>query len=246
MTTAQRHQAIIDLLAAEGRITVTNLAVRLEVSDDTVRRDLSVLQSEGVLSKVHGAAVALDVPSMAKGPRGRVLGPVKRALGASAAALVRPGMTLMLDAGQTMVALAAALPDFELTVITHSLDAAVVLAERPLVRLIVVGGVWNRRQRLFEGPSAEAAVASCRADLAFLGACSIDLVKGVTATDAGDAEVKRAMIAASARRILVADHTKVVGIQPWFVAPLSSFELFLTDRPVAFPGPGPEVRIPVL
>lgn len=246
MTSAERQQGIIDWLAAEGRLTVAALSARFGVSDDTVRRDLQVLADEGVVSKVHGAAVALDVPAMAKRSRNRVLAPVKRALGRAAAALVQPGMTLMLDAGETILAVAEGLPNVPLTVITHSLDVAAALADRPLIRLILGGGVWNSRQRLFEGPAVEALVASCRADLAFLGACSIDPERGLTATDAGDAEVKRAMITFSSRRILVADHTKLAGIQPWFVAPLSSFEVFFTDRPLVLPGPGPEIRIPVL
>lgn len=246
MTTAERQQAIVDCLADRGRVSVSELAHRFTVSDDTVRRDLQTLADGGVLQKVHGGAIALDVPSMGRGPRRRVLAPVKRALGAAAAGLVTAGMTVMLDAGETVWAVAEALPEVPLTVITHSLDIAGLLADRPRIRLIVAGGLWNPRQRLFEGAAAEALVASCRADLAFLGACAIDAVRGVTATDAGDAAIKRAMIAASARRILVADHTKIAGLQPWFVAPLASFEVFFTDRPPAFSSPGLEVRIPVL
>lgn len=243
MTSAERQQAMVDCLAAEGRLTVTELARRFEVSDDTIRRDLQALSAEGVVSKVHGAAVALDVPAMAKAARHRVLAPVKQSLGRAAAALVRPGMTLMLDAGETILAVAFALPAVPLTVITHSLDVAMVLSTRAEVRLILGGGVWNHRQRLFEGPSVEAMVASCRADLAFLGACSIDPVRGVTATDAPDAEIKRAMLTFSRAKILVADHTKWAAIQPWFVAPLSSFDCFFTDRPVSLQEPRPEIHV---
>lgn len=237
---------MIDLLASEGRQTVAQLCRRFDVSDDTVRRDLQVLAAEGVVSKVHGAAVALDVAAMARPVRSRILAPVKRALGQAAAALVQPGMTLMLDAGETVLAVAAALPDVPLTVITHSLDIAILLSTRPQVRLIVGGGVWNHRHRLLEGPAVESLIASCRADLAFLGACSIDLLRGVTATEAGDAEIKRAMVAFSSLRVLVADHTKLAGIQPWFVAPVSTFDLFFTDRPVPWDEPRPEIRIPIL
>jgi len=155
-------------------------------------------------------------------------------------------MTLMLDAGETILAVAMALPDVSLTVITHSLDVAKVVSDRALVRLILCGGVWNRQQRLFEGAMAEALMASCRADMAFLGACSLDPDQGMTATNAGDAEIKRAMISSSHRRILVADHTKIANRQPWFVAPLSSFEIWFTDRAMTLGKPVPEVRIPDL
>lgn len=241
MNAAERQQGIVDLLALEGKLSVVELARRLGVSDDTIRRDLQGLAAEGVVSKVHGAAVALDVPSMGKGARHRVRAPQKLALGRAAAALVKPGMTLMLDAGQTVLAVAQALPDVPLTVVTHSLDVAMVLSDRPRVRLILGGGVWNHHQRLFEGAAVEALVASCRADLAFLGACAVDPLKGVTATDSGDAEVKRAMITFASQRVLLADHTKWACLQPWFVSPLSSFDFFFTDRPVSFEGPRPQL-----
>lgn len=242
MNTVERQQALVDWLADRGRASVAELAARFGVSDDTVRRDLAALSEEGVVQKVHGGAVALDVPSMGRPGRSRVLAPVKWALGQAAAALVEPGMTLMLDTGDTVLAVALSLPEGPLTVVTPSLDVAQALAPRADITLVLAGGVWNPRHRLFEGPLAEAQIAACRADLAFLGACSLDPV-GVTATEAGDAQVKRALVAASGRRVLVADHTKWSGTRPWFVAPLSSFELLFTDR---LPGPveGLEVRIP--
>jgi len=253
MNTAQRQQELVDWLAHRGRASVAELATRFEVSDDTVRRDLAALAEAGVVQKVHGGAVALDVPAMGRRGRGRVLAGVKRALGRAAAALVEPGMTLMLDAGDSVLAVALSLPEVPLTVITPSLDVAQALADRPGVTLVLAGGLWNPRHRLFEGPLAEALISGCRADLAFLGACSVD-AQGVTATEAGDAQVKRALVASSGRRVLVADHTKWAGVQPWFVAPLSSFEILFTDRfpgvlsgPQASDGPaGPEVRIPPL
>ena len=243
MFTHERQQAILDLLADAGRVTVSALSARFEVSDDTIRRDLQALADDGVLQKTHGGAVALDVPAMARAPRNRVLAPIKQALGIAVVATLESGQTVFLDAGETVLSVARALPDLPFTVITHSLDVAVLLSGRGKIRLILAGGEWSSRQRLFHGSAAEALITGCRADVAILGACAIDPVQGVTATDAGDAAIKRAMFGAAARRILVADHSKLAGCQPWFVAPLSGFDAFYTDRALALPGPRPELHL---
>lgn len=246
MSTHERQQAILDLIADAGRVTVAALAARFGVSDDTVRRDLQALADDGVLQKTHGGAVALDVPAMARVPRQRVLAPVKQALGAALAATVTPGQILMLDAGDTLLAVARALPDVALTVITPSLDIAVLLGARPRIRLVLAGGEWCARQRLFHGEAAEALIASCRADVAVLGACAVDVQGGLTATDAADARLKRLMLASAGTRVLVADHSKFERRQPWAVAPLADFDHLYTDRPVALPptgGPAPAITV---
>ena len=237
MFTHQRQQLLLDHLAEHGSASVAALAARFGVSDDTIRRDLQVLARQGVLQKTHGGAIALDVPHMARQPRARVLGEVKQRLARAVAAAVQPGQTLMLDAGMTLLAVAQALPPGPFTVITHSLDIAHALCERPRMRLILAGGEWDQRQRLFSGPSAAAGVAGHRADLAILGACAVHPELGVTASEAADAEIKRLMLAGAARAWLVADHSKFGAHEPFFVAALSAFDRLFTDRPAPWASP---------
>jgi len=243
MFTHQRQQLLLDHLAEQGSASVAALAARFGVSDDTIRRDLRALAGQGVLQQTHGGAIALDVPRMDRQPRARILGAVKQRLALAVAAAVRPGQTLMLDAGMTLLAVARALPEVPLTVITHSLDLANALCDRPRIRLVLAGGEWDARQRLFGGASAARAVAEHRADLAILGACAVHPDLGVTASGAADAEVKRAMLACAAQAWLVADHTKFGAHQPCFVAPLDAFHRLFTDRPVSFATPRPAVTV---
>jgi DeoR/GlpR family transcriptional regulator of sugar metabolism len=238
----ERQRLILAVLADEGRVRVQALAARFNVSDDTVRRDLHALALQGVLHKTHGGAVALDFSRMARDTRSRILPEAKALIGHAAAQRIEPHQTLMLDAGQTVLEVARHLPMVPLMVITHSLDIALCLAERQDVRLVLAGGEWDAHQRLFRGVATRWVVASYRADLVIMGACAIHPELGVTASEESDAAVKQAMLQASARKILVADHTKLDRQEPYFVAPIEAFDEFITDRPTALKSYRPSVQ----
>lgn len=226
-----RQQRILLHLENYGQASVTDLAGLLEVSEDTIRRDLFGLAGQGLLQKTHGGAVALDVASLPRLARRRLLPEVKTALGKAVAAQISAGSTVMLDAGLTTLAVAMAL-DVPVTVITHSLDIAWTLAERTCVRVIVTGGLWDQRQRLLAGSGTTDVIRRYRADFAILGACAIHIEQGLTASEESDAEVKRAMLACSETHWLVSDHLKFGTFEPHFVAGLEEFDLLFTDCPL--------------
>jgi DeoR family transcriptional regulator, glycerol-3-phosphate regulon repressor len=243
MFSQERQRLILTALADEGRVRVPALAARLNVSDDTVRRDLRALAEQGVLQKTHGGAVALDVPRMTRDVRARILPEAKVMIGRAAADRIEPHQTIMLDAGQTVLEVARNLPAVPLIVITHSLDIALSLAERADIRLVLAGGEWDARQRLFRGFATQRMIGSYRADLAIMGACAIHPDLGVTASDEADAAIKQAMLQASARKILVADHTKLDRQEPHFVAPIEAFDELITDRAMALKSYRPAVQV---
>lgn len=226
----ERHREIVAVLVKDGSVKVKALAESLNVSDDTIRRDLEALEGQGVLQKTHGGAVSLDVPRMERVVRAGIAPEAKQRIGATAARMVAGGATVFFDAGQTVLEAARRISVASFTAITQSLDVALILSERPGVRLIVVGGVWDRKQRFFSGPSTVQAMASFRADLAFLGACAVHGRFGVTATDDVDALIKKAIMQSSAKRILLADHTKFDIHEPFAVAPLDEYEAIITDQ----------------
>lgn len=196
------------------------------MSADTIRRDLSDTEQQGVLQKSHGGAIALNVPAMTRRGRNALLTQTKQRTGQQVAARIPSGSTLFLDAGSTLLAVAAQLKG-PLTVITASLDIAQLFSDRADIQLILLGGQWDSKQRLLAG-SATALVTRYRADIAILGACALHAGLGLSASEEADADVKRAMLAASAEHWLVADHTKLNRCEPWRVAGLSDIHhLFL-------------------
>jgi DeoR/GlpR family transcriptional regulator of sugar metabolism len=231
--TAERQRRIADLLREQGRVEVLELARLLQVSEHTVRRDLLVLQGQGLLQRTHGGAVTLDTQRLGLGARAAVLADAKAAVGRAAAALVEAGQTVVLDAGSTPLAMARALTVRPLTVITSSLDVAAIFAGDPQVQIALTGGTWQHDNRALWGPAAIAMLANCRADWAVPGACAIDAQLGVSAPDEADAALKRAMIACARRTLILGDHSKLGNTAPFHVAPWSRVHALLIDEPWA-------------
>lgn len=229
MFAPERRQLILEALTRHGRVEVTALAQSLQVSEDTVRRDLKALTEQGFLQKTHGGAVLLATAQIPFPTRNQIRTSVKASIGAAAAALVEPGQTLFIDAGSTTREMARVLNVPNLTVITNSLDVANVLAERNGIELVMCGGLWCASERYFSGPTALATIESYRADTAFIGACAVHSKLGVTANGAGDARIKAAMIKNAATAVLLADESKFGQITAHAVADLARFDRVITD-----------------
>lgn len=145
-----RQKHILDRLSETGQLSISELVAELQVSADTIRRDLSDLEQQGVLQKSHGGAIALNVLAMTRQGRNALLTQTKQRLGQQVAARIPSGSTLFLDAGSTLLAVAAQLKG-PLTVITASLDIAQLFSDRADIQLILLGGQWDSKQRLFAG-----------------------------------------------------------------------------------------------
>lgn len=231
MLPATRHRALLQHLANSGQAGILELAAALGVSDDTIRRDLKHLEAQGLLTRSHGGAVLADMHALPRTARDAVLPGEKEALGRAVADAIPAGASLMLDAGSTLLAVARALRGPH-RVVTHSLDVAQALSTRPEITLVLAGGEWDARQRLFRGPATVDTVRRYRVDLAILGACALHSRHGLTATEAGDAEVKRAMLACSETHWLATDHLKFDTLAPHAVAPLDDFARLFCDQPL--------------
>lgn len=230
MTISQRRNKILSVLVEYGEVRVADLAVQFHVSDDTIRRDLHSLSEEGYLQKTHGGAVVLDVPNLRRDMRGGVALGAKERIGESATEHLQPGATIFFDAGQTVLEVARRLPPGSFSAITHSLDIANLLSLRTDIRLIMLGGEWDEAQRLFKGAATVEAIRGYRASVAIMGACAVDPIFGVTASEEWDAAAKRAMLAVSEKKMLVADHTKMGRREPYFVSLLEDYDVFVTDK----------------
>jgi DeoR/GlpR family transcriptional regulator of sugar metabolism len=245
MFAEERRKVIFTMLTQAGRVEVPALARRLKVSEDTIRRDLRDLAASGFLQKTHGGAVALDVPNLGWDARAHMQPAAKTRIGATAAPLVEPRQTVILDAGLTVLELARHITARPLRVITNSLDVAGVLADQPQVTLILTGGDWVARDRYLSGEQAVRALGAYRADWAFIGACAVHPQAGMTSREPDDAAVKRAMIASALRPVLLADHSKFGQLATHHVAPVSALHAVVSDEPVDWVGrAGVQVLLP--
>jgi DeoR/GlpR family transcriptional regulator of sugar metabolism len=230
MLPAQRRQAILRAVRS-GTAHVTALADEFGVSEMTVRRDLQALASDGKLERVHGGAV--DVES--ERPFSEIVVErleAKDRIGRAAAALVEDGQTVMIDIGTTTLQVARHLRGRSLTVVTTNLAVYEELLPEPDIELVLPGGAVRRNYLSLVGMLAEDALRRLRADIAFLGTSGIDADLAVWDTTMVEVPIKRAMIAASKRTVLLADAEKFGMDAMVRVCEASELDAIVTDERV--------------
>lgn len=231
MLTAERKKKLLEVLKEEGKVLASDLSRRFGVSEDTVRRDLRELDRAGLLQRVHGGALPRPPISIDYSARQKESADAKRRIGAAAVQLLRPGELIALDAGTTPLAVVEHLPpDLAVTVVTHGLTAAVLLAEHPSAEGIIVGGRLFKLARAAVGVTAADAYRMLRPDTCILGAAGIHPEAGITTFDGEEAEVKRAMVEHAARVIVVAAGEKLGTVAPYLLTPTGRLTHLVTDR----------------
>lgn len=228
-----RRRAILETVATEGSSRVLDLAARLGVSDETVRRDLKQLAAEGLVRKVHGSVLAPE-PSGEPGFHQRMgqQAEAKKAIAQLAAAQVRNGDSLLLDTGSTTAYVARALRHHRnLLVVTNSVDIARMLATRNGNRVYMAGGELRADDGAALGASAIAFVQQFRVRLAFLSIGAIDLEDGLMDFYLEEAEFSRVAMQRAERTLIVADRSKFGRRALVSVCPLSAIETLITDAP---------------
>jgi DeoR family transcriptional regulator, fructose operon transcriptional repressor len=229
----ERQSRIMELVRVIGRVEVTGLAAELDVTPETVRRDLTALERRGLLRRVHGGAIPIERLGFEPGidTRRTVMTAEKERIAKAALEFVPDEGSVLLDAGTTTSRLAEALPsDRELTVVTNALDIVVNLARRPNLTVLALGGRVRGRTLAAVDVWAVDALRDTYVDVAFIATNGISVERGLTTPDPTEAAVKRAMIAASRRAVLLADHTKVGNDHLIRFADLTDIDTFVTDE----------------
>lgn len=237
-----RQQQILEILERERSAEVVQLSEALGVSAVTIRTDLDALEKRRLLRRIRGGAMAMqsarferpiDVPS-------QNFTAEKERIGALAASLVRSGETIILDAGTTTLAMAMALErDLrDIVVITSSLDIAIALEEHPGASVVVTGGSLkktgrNLRSRSLVSPFAALLLEQLNADCAYLCCAGIDPVRGFTNAHFEEVEVKRAMLGAAQRAVMLGDRGKIGHVAGARIATPREIAVLVTDRKAA-------------
>ena len=231
MLTSERKAYLLKVLKRDGRVVARSESESLGVSEDTIRRDLRDLASDGRLQRVHGGALPAS-PAMADfAGRQNVASRGKVAIGRAAARLVRPGQVIFLDGGTTAVQLARHLPlDLEATVVTHSANVAVELVSHPGVDVELIGGRLFKHSIVSVGAGAVEAIARIRADVYFMGVTGIHPDAGLTTGDIEEAAVKRALSCHAAETMVLASREKFGTASPFLVVPLTDVGTLIVEH----------------
>ncbi|MDD9207755.1 DeoR/GlpR family DNA-binding transcription regulator [Georgenia sp. 10Sc9-8] len=250
MNGAARRDEILRMVRRKGYVSVSEAAQALGVDTSTVRRDLARLDHLGLVERSHGGALPVrdedDIPFDVK--MGRLV-PEKQAIGRLAASLVPDGAAMILDSGSTSLMVAQALAGHrDLTVITPDIRVAAELITRPDVRLIVPGGEGVASTTTVVSQEAVESMRRFHVDVAVMGADAVD-VDGATNMNGTVIPLKRAMLGAARRAVLVMDSSKFGVRRLVKVAPLDQFDEIVTDdglaEEIARAYPVPVRRAPV-
>jgi DeoR/GlpR family transcriptional regulator of sugar metabolism len=210
MLTSQRKREILETLTRDGQVIAKTLSERYGVSEDTIRRDLREMAAEGLLQRVHGGALPASPAVGGLSVREQLSSPAKGRIAHAAAQLVAPGQTIIIDGGTTSIELVRSLPKaLAATVVTHSPNVAVALAEHHDIDVILIGGRLFRHSMVTVGTAALEALGHIRADIFFMGVTGVHLRAGLSTGDLEEAYMKRALSAQAAETVVLASAEKI-------------------------------------
>ena len=232
-----RFSAILTELQQTGRVSVDALSEQLRVSVVTVRRDLDALEQKGLLRRTHGGAVSIeplfyepfrhDRSFLAQVERAA---DEKRRIGRAAAALITPGETIALTPGTTTTEVIRGLPmNYNITVVTNTVNVAMELSKRKDVDVFVTGGRLHGEWFSLVGSAALKSLDNMLINTMFVGADGIDAVWGASCFNADEAELNGTMLKLSRRRVAVVDSTKLGVVVNWRICKPTELNILVTD-----------------
>ena len=236
LNASDRHTQLIELLKKRSYCSVVEMSQLLNVSPMTIRRDLHMLQEKHIVEITHGGASFNSSKRIEPDfdIRTHEHLPEKQAIGKMAADLfIEEGDVIGIDSGSTALEIVRNLPNVPLTIVTHSLAAANLVAWKKQFSLIVLGGVLQHEANCLCGPQAIAALQTLNINKLFLSASGFLLSDGLSCNNLADAEVKQALINSSRKTILCMDSSKIGKAYLARFAPLNIIDVLITDNGIS-------------
>lgn len=228
----ERQQEIVAIAVSEGGVGVDELALRFAVTPQTIRRDLNALCDRGLLARNHGGARPLNsVSNVGYDDRHASYADEKRRIGLTAASLISPNTSLILNIGTTTEQVARAIYDHrDLIVITNNINVVNILSGSPAKELILAGGVVRQSDGGVVGEATVEFIRQFRVDLAVIGASAVEEDGAVLDFDYREVSVARAIIENARKTMLVFDHSKFERRATVRICEIDQVDLVVTDR----------------
>lgn len=231
---AERQREIVQILNKEGKVIVSDLAIKFNVASATIRRDLDMLNEKYKLIRVHGGAIFPNFSTSFEpqySEKSVLNHDIKKRIGIVGASLVQDGDTLFLDSGTTAYQVAENLSDKNnLKVLTTDLKIGCLLSSNINIEVIMIGGNVRTNQFNCVGFLTQKIISELNADMCFLALDGFDIERGITVTNIQEAAVKQYMLTSSRRVIAITDHTKLKRISMISVCPISEVDILITDN----------------
>ena len=231
MLAISRLSEIRNIVGRDKSVLVSDLATKFGVSEETIRRDLKKLETEGVLVRVYGGAYSADGVENDVNVvlRENILVKEKQDIANSCLPYIHDGDSIFLDCSTTGLQLAHLLTDYTLTVTTNSLLIAQALSAYDNIRLILIGGRLHKTSMSFVGENAALMLGMYYLDKSFLSCRSLSMSTGLTDSNESQSAMRRIALNRSNVSFLLADHTKFDSTSFAHISDLRDFDYLVTD-----------------
>jgi DeoR/GlpR family transcriptional regulator of sugar metabolism len=224
----ERQHWILDKLNAQKKVSLVALSQELDVSYDSIRRDIIELEEQGLLKKVHGGAISNSyLPMRVRQAMGIPNGEIS-AITKKAQRLLSNGQIILMDGGTTNLYIAEQLPqNLEVTIITNSIPLATSLANHPKVEVILLGGTFHKRYQITMGSETSTQLQHFKADLFFMGVVGIHPFSGLTIRHYEESQLKRQMMAVADKTVVCATPEKINTVEAYQICQLSDIDIII-------------------
>lgn len=235
MLAIERQTTILHLLSELGIVRVSDLAQKMQVTEETIRRDLEKLESQGLIKKIHGGAIAVKVNEMEQPFSEREISnlDVKNRLARAAMRLIRPGDSIALDASTTVLQLAKIIPNATHLILTYSLSVQMALTNHDEITVFSCGGRLLPHSMSLGGPMAEKFIEQFHVDKVFLSCRGLSIRRGISDANELQSHMKRKLVSIANEAILLVDHSKFDQDGFSIIGDINTVHTVISDGPVS-------------
>lgn len=230
MLKKERQAYILHQVNLHNKVLSSSLSHEINVSEDTIRRDLQELAEEGKIIKVHGGALSHSFSQVHFPSDGVYSQNQKKIIAEKAISLISNGMFILTSGGTTIMEMARSLPpQLKATFISGSIAAILEYMHHPNIEVILIGDKISKSSKITVGAEAINKIKQIRADICFLGTNAIDTQHGITDNDWEVVQLKKAMIESSQKVVCLTIAEKINSFQPIQIGPLSDIDILITE-----------------
>lgn len=229
----ERHELILNRVEQFGKVLVNDLKDEINVSEDTIRKDLQELSKANLVKRVHGGAVRIDNSIIAFEQRIRMKSEDKREISKLALPFIEDGQVIFIDSGTTNLSLTDILPtDLNVTVVTNSPTIALNLCDLPNINIQLLPGELNKKSRVIYGSETVESIQRIHFDLCILGISSIDIEKGINVPSLEESILKKHAVLQSSQVMSIVTAEKIGSSSTYLVADALALDILITEKSV--------------
>lgn len=231
MLKKERQAYILHQVNLHNKVLSASLCNEINVSEDTIRRDLQELADKGKIIKVHGGALSHSFNEVYYLTNGVYSQDQKKVIAQKAASLIQNGMFILTSGGTTVIELGRALPpNLRATFMSGSIPAVLEYMQHPTIDVIMIGDRVSKNSKITIGAEAISKIREIKADYCILGTNAIDIRHGITDNDWDIVQLKKAMVESARKVVCLTISEKINTVQPIHICNVKDIDILITER----------------